>query len=77
MSDNNIQHPDITEAERTGYPQRRTVSVPLTNKIIRNYIDEEKDEFIDFCMMRQDVIDDYLRTTADYFEDWCKSGLEA
>lgn len=77
MNDQNIQHTDITSAERTGYPARRMVSVPLTDKILRNYIWEQRQEFIDFCMMRRDVIGDYLRSTAEDFEAWCREALES
>ena len=76
MNDRDIQHPDITGAERTGYPARRMVSVPLTDKIIRNYIWEQRQEFIDFCMFKRDVVDGFLGDMQDDFEDWCKGALE-
>ena len=71
MNEQNIQHPDITSAERTGYPRKRMVTLDITDKMIRNYIWEEKTEFIDFCIQDGAIIDQFLALMRDDFEDWC------
>lgn len=75
MSDMNIQHPDITAAERTGYPARRMVSIPLTDKIVAAYLWEQKSELIDW-IISQEAAYEFIRIMQDDFDDWCKGVLE-
>lgn len=77
MNERNIQHPDITAAERTGYPSRRHVSVEITDTAIRNYITEDVGSFLDFCFMDKHAVDRYLEATRAQFENWCKEVLES
>lgn len=76
MNARNIQHPDITAAERTGYPMRH-VCVEVTDAAIRNYITEDVGSFLDFCFMDKDAVDRYLDATMRQFENWCKEVLES
>lgn len=72
MNDQNIEHPDIRAAER---PRARTVTLEMTDEIIRKYIWDEKTEFIEFCMGETAAVDRFLSVMRDDFEDWCQTAL--
>lgn len=65
----NIQHPDITAAEATGYPRSRP-SIPDRRTVERGYIRETIEAFALYCMGKQDLVEDYLTEHRTDYQDF-------
>ena len=59
-----------TEAERTGYPWRRSPTKPDRNTLVREFLRERKDDFFRYCLGISEVVDDFLEENRDDFQDW-------
>ncbi len=70
MRDMEIQHPDITQAERTGYPFRMFPAKPDRATTVRMFMEENRYDFFLYCMGLSDVIEDYLEKNCQEFQDW-------
>lgn len=68
--DIDIQHPDITEADRTGYPRRILPIKPDRDTLLREFLRERKEEFFLYCLGLSEVVDDFLEENRNDFQDW-------
>lgn len=68
--DRDIQHPDITEALRTGYPRRFPNHDQDRETVEREFIEENEDGFLLFCMARREIVEDYLAEHQDEFREF-------
>ena len=67
----NIQHPDITAAERTGYPFPRKVEIEVTEQLAWQYCNKQFDELWAFLMVAHpSAIADFLDSNHDDFNDF-------
>lgn len=68
--DIDIQHPDITEAERTGYPRRVFPPILSRSEAFRRFIEENERDFLDYCLDDVSLVEDYVFDRHDSFQDW-------
>lgn len=68
--DIDIQHPDITEAERTGYPLRMFHPMPSRSEVFQRFIKENERDFLDYCLDDVSLVEDYVFDRRDSFKDW-------
>jgi hypothetical protein len=76
MTDNNIQHPDITAAEQTGYPYfPRKVTIEATPKHAEEYCGEQFKAFFAFLLTAYPyAIDGFLDDNNDDFVEFMTCG---
>lgn len=76
-NDMDIEHPDITCAERTGYPcpAPYKVEVEVTESVQRSYINDNKEDFIDWCFADPEIIRRYLAETESGLCGWVREVL--
>lgn len=67
-----LQHPDITAAEKTGYPWfPRTVTMEITEDDGKEYCHKNFNHFWDFLMVESPyTIKKYLDENEDNLMDW-------
>lgn len=71
MSDNNIQHPDITAAERNGYPFPLKKSIEIPEFMVKEYCRKEFDTFWYFLTVTApDDITGFLDDYPSEFNDF-------
>lgn len=70
MDERNIQHPDITAAERTGYPRRTFPPMPMMGTAYELYIKDNEQDFLDYCLGRLELVEDYIFSRHSDFQDW-------
>lgn len=71
MHDMNIQHPDITAAERTGYPFPRKVELTIPEEMVKEYCQQEFDNFWYFLTISNpDAIIGFLDDYPSEFNDF-------
>lgn len=70
MRDRDIQHPDITAAELTGYPRRFLPELPDHETLAREFILDKGDDFFEWCMGKADLVEDYLCECRAEYQDW-------
>lgn len=76
MNSMDLQHPDITSAERTGYPTKPyAVKIELDSGVQRAYIKDNEDDFIDWCFADPDIIQHYLEETERSLSEWVREVL--
>lgn len=77
MNDRDIQHPDITAVERTGWPAPvpYRMKLEIDSEVQRAYIDDHRDDFIDWCFADPDIIRHYLEETENRLSGWIKEVL--
>lgn len=76
MNSMDLQHPDITSAERTGYPTKPyAVKIELDSGVQRAYIKDNEDDFIDWCFADPDIIQHYLEETERSLAEWVREVL--
>ena len=76
MNSMDLQHPDITSAERTGYPTKPyAVKIELDSGVQRAYIKDTEDDFIDWCFADPDIIQRYLEETERSLFEWVREVL--
>ena len=69
--DNNIQHPDITAAERTGYPFPRKVEIEVTERLAWEYCSKQFDELWAFLLVAYpSTISAFLDSNHDDFNEF-------
>lgn len=68
--DIDLQHPDITEAERTGYPRRAFPPIPSRSDAFRRFIEENERDFLDYCLDDVSLVEDYVFDRRESFQDW-------
>lgn len=70
--DNNIQHPDITAAERTGFPLfPRKMEITIPEDLIKEYCNTEFDSFWYFLVITcPDAITGFLDDCPSEFNDF-------
>jgi hypothetical protein len=67
----NIQHPDITAAERNGYPFPRNQTVTVTEELAKQFCYSSWDVLWDHLMVCfSDAIPDFLDNYAQEFNDY-------
>lgn len=59
-ADRDLQHPDITEAERTGYPKQIHCRAPDRFTVEREFIEDTSWLFTEFCTGIFGVVEDYI-----------------
>lgn len=69
-ADRDLQHPDITQAERTGYPLRTFPYMPSKREAYKSFIRENERDFLAYCLDIEDLVDDYVFDRHDTFQDW-------
>lgn len=76
MNSMDLQHPDITSAERTGYSTKPyAVKIELDSGVQRAYIKDNEDDFIDWCFADPDIIQHYLEETERSLSEWVREVL--
>lgn len=68
--DRDLQHPDITVAELTGYPRRTFPPIPSRSEAFRLFIKENERDFLDYCLDDVSLVEDYVFDRHDNFQDW-------
>lgn len=69
-ADRDLQHPDITEAERTGFPRRTFPPIPPRSEAFQRFIKENEQDFIDYCLDDVSLVEDYVFEHHDDFQEW-------
>lgn len=69
-ADRDLQHPDIMEAERTGFPRRTFPPIPIEWEAKKSFIRENEQDFLDYCMGCSELVEDYVFEHHDDFQDW-------
>ena len=69
-ADRDLQHPDITAAQATGYPRRSFPQVPPEYEAMKSFIQENEQDFLSYCLECGDLVEDYVFAHHDTFQDW-------
>ena len=76
MRDMDIEHPDITAMERDGRVHTPyKVEIEVTTAVQRAYINDNNDNFIDWCFADPDIIRRYLEETGRALNTWIEEVL--
>lgn len=71
MQDRDIQHPDITAAEKTGYPFPRKMSIEIPESVVKDYCQQEFESFWYFLTVTApDAITGFLDDYPTEFNDF-------
>lgn len=71
MTNDNIQHPDITAAEQNGYPFPRKMEITIPEDLIKEYCNKEFDSFWYFLTITcPDAITGFLDDYPSEFNDF-------
>lgn len=71
-ADRDLQHPDITAAERTGYPRRfnLTNASDYSEEILRKFTEEMEWAFLDFCRFKTPLLEEFAEKFYVEFQEW-------
>lgn len=70
MRDLDIQHPDITAAELTGYPWRPRRKLEYSPELLREFTKEMEWAFLDFCRYKEELVEEFVQEQYQDFQDW-------
>ena len=70
MRDIDLEHPDITCAQSTGYPRQRPVEMPTRREVEQAFLEETQDDFFRFCRDLSDIVEEYLAENQIAFQDF-------
>lgn len=71
MNTSDIQHPDITAAERTGYPFPRQVQITVTEDLAKEFCQSNFDIFwYSMMICHSDAVTDFLDQYHQEFDEF-------